>query len=157
MDPIQRPFAHPPLEPAPAGGRGVVPYDVDADERAAAGARRRYQAGPMAALGADATIAPHLALGEDVVAVRGRVGFEQRPGGAAEPVSGRAVLYVTTGRIILCAEPMIEMGLEEVEEVHLAAGRLLLVLRDGAGVALETELPRLLRVEIAAARAAARM
>jgi hypothetical protein len=48
------------------------------------------------------------------------------------------------------------IALEEIEEVGLSGERLLLVLRDGKGVWLEAPQPRLLRVEIAAARAAAR-
>jgi hypothetical protein len=152
----QRPFAQPSLGPDPAGGRGVVPYDVDADERAATDARRRYQSGPMASLAPDAVIAEHLAPGEQVLAVRPCVGFEQRPGSAAGTIGGRAVLYLTNRRIILYSAPLIEIDLDDIQEVLVASGRLLLVLGDGAGVVIETELPRLLRVEIAAARSAAR-
>jgi hypothetical protein len=156
MDGSRRPFAPPSFGPDPAGRRGALPYDVDADERAASEARRRCQSGPMASLAPDAVIAEHLLPGEQVLAVRPCVGFEQRPASVTGTVRARAVLYLTNGRVILYSEPMVEIDLEEILEVLTGPGRLLLVLRGGAGVVIETELPRLLRVEIAAARAAAR-
>jgi hypothetical protein len=156
MEGIHGPSARPPVGPDATDGRGAAPYDVDADEKAATDARRRYLSEPMASLAPDAVIAKHLAPGEEVLAVRPCVAFEQRSGSASGMVGGRAVLSLTTRRIILYTEPMVEIDLDDIQEVLVASGRLLLVLRDGAGVVLETELPRLLRVEIATARAAAR-
>lgn len=156
MDGISQADAHSPVGSDPAGAPGDVRGDVNADENAAADARRRYQSEPMPSLGPDAVIAPHLAPDERVLAVRGGVGFERGSDGGAEATRGRAVLYLTSARLIVFSEPMISIDLEDVLEVLLAPGRLLLVLRGGAGVALETEQPQLLRVEIAAARAVAR-
>ena len=47
------------------------------------------------------------------------------------------------------------MDLSEIDDVVLSGERLLLVLRGGQGVSIDAPQPRLLRVEIAAARAAA--
>ncbi len=132
------------------------PGDGDADETAADEARRRYQSELMTTLGPDAQIAPLLAPAEKVLAVRRCAGFEQRPACDAAAVHGRGDLYLTSARLVLVAQPMIEIGLEQIDEAMLCSARLLLVLHDGAGIALEVEGPHLLRVEIAAARAAAR-
>jgi hypothetical protein len=46
----------------------------------------------------------------------------------------------------------VELPLDDIEEMAVAVGRLLLVrLRDGSGFAIETDQPRLLRVVLAAA------
>ena len=63
---------------------------------------------------------------------------------------------MTSRRLILLGRMPLVIAYEEIKEVGLAGERLLFVLRDGKGVWLEAPQPRLLRVEIAAARAAAR-
>lgn len=130
--------------------------DAGADEAAAADARRRYQSERMASLGPDPAIAPLLPPGEDVLAVRQCVGFERRPASHGRACAGRGDLYLTSARLVLLGQPAVAIGLEEIEEAMLSGGRLLLVLHDGAGMALEVDRPLLLRVEIATARAAAR-
>lgn len=130
--------------------------DADADEAAAAEARRRYQSERMASLGPDRAIAPLLVPGEDVLAVRRCVGFERLPASRGRGCAGRGDLYLTSARLVLVGQPAIAIGLDEIEEAMLSGSRLLLVLHDGAGMSLEVERPLLLRVEIAMARAAAR-
>ena len=66
------------------------------------------------------------------------------------------MLSVTSRRLLLTGRVRLSIGLDEIGEILMAGGRLLLVLRGGQGVALEVAYPRLLRVEIAAARVAAR-
>ena len=79
----------------------------------------------------------------------------QRPGEPArEGLGGQ--LAVTSRRLIWAGRQVLTFELAEVEEIVLSGDRLLVVMRDGVGVALDVDQPRLLRVEISAARAAAR-
>jgi hypothetical protein len=59
-------------------------------------------------------------------------------------------------RLIFVGGVVVAFSLIDVEEADLAAEHLLLVLRDGVGLLLAVDRPRLVRVQIAAARAAAR-
>jgi hypothetical protein len=71
------------------------------------------------------------------------------------PVGG--TLYLTSRRLIHAGEQVSEVPLATIEEMALALERLLLIrLNDGLDLALEVAHPRLLRVQIAAAKAAAR-
>ena len=65
-------------------------------------------------------------------------------------------LYVTTRRLVHLGRSTVAYSLDEIREADVAAGQLLLVVGDNRGVAIDVGDPRLLRVEIAAARAAAR-
>ena len=129
-----------------------------ADEAAAGEARERYRDRTMPRLEADARIAPLLAQDELVVAVRRRVVFDRRrPESRTVAPRGLAGdLYLTSRRLVLVGRLMLSFGLGDIEQVVLSGERLLLVIRDGTGVALGVAQPRLLRVEIAAARAYAR-
>lgn len=128
-----------------------------ADESAADVARERYRRRPMAALDPDERIGPLLLAGECVVAVRRSALLERRqpePGSrAATGLTG--ALYVTSQRLVLVGRSPLSFGLGSIQEVLLSGDRLLLVLRDGQGLSLKVQQPRLLRVELAAARAAA--
>jgi hypothetical protein len=53
---------------------------------------------------------------------------------------------VHTGRVL------VSIGLDQLREMSLAGERLLLTLDGGEGMSLETDRPRLLRVEISAAQ-----
>ena len=68
----------------------------------------------------------------------------------------RGDLYLTSVRLMLLGRHEVGFDLDGIDEVMVCGEQLLLVMRDGTGIALDVELPRLLRVEIAAARAAAR-
>ncbi len=129
-----------------------------ADEAAATEARDRYRTGPMATLEADGRIAPLLATSERVLAQRRGVVFDRRQtrSGPDVPVGLVGDLYLTSRRLVLIGRLTLSFDLDEIDQAMLAGERLLLVMRGGLGVSLDVGQPRLLRVEIGAARAAAR-
>lgn len=127
-----------------------------ADEAAASEARRRYRRERMIPIGPDPTIAPFLNVGEVVLAVRRSVGLERRTAAMASGPGASGDLYLTSARLVLLGRAYTEICLNEIQEVLLSGGRLLLVLRDGTGISLAVDRPQLLRVEIAAVRAAER-
>jgi hypothetical protein len=129
-----------------------------ADEAAADRARERYRTSPMVPITPDARIAAALGPGELVVAVRPSAVLERREPqpDEARPRGLAGALYVTSRRLILLGRVSLAIAFEEIEEVGLSGERLLLVLCDRKGVWLEAPQPRLLRVEIAWARAAVR-
>jgi hypothetical protein len=126
------------------------------DEQAASAARARYRTQPMPALEPDRAIGRHLEPGERLLAVRRRAILERRQ--RHEPAAQGLVgdLYLTSARLVHLGRFSLTFRLDEIEQVVLSGSRLLLVMREGAGVSLEVDDPRLLRVEIATARAAAR-
>ena len=131
---------------------------AQADEAAADQARETYRTQPLPALEPDAAIAPVLGLDERVVAVRRSVQLDRRqpiPGSDA-PLGLAGDLYLTSRRLALVGRVMVSLDLADIEEVGLSGERLLLALRDGQGISLVVEQPRLLRVEVATARARAR-
>ena len=84
-----------------------------------------------------------------------------------DSLSGR--LYLTTERLVLLVRPTadgptadrptdgeLSVGLADIEELACVGERLLVSLADGTGLTIDAGRPRLLRVQIAAARAAAR-
>jgi len=139
-----------------------VPADESAfpmaepDDVAASEARVRYRTCGVEPVEADEGIRGLLVSGEDVVAVRRNVALDRRLASAREPVvdSIRGDLYVTTKRLVHVGDCVLTFDLEEIEDSALAGDTVLLLLGDGVGVALRTDRPRLLRVQIAAARAA---
>ena len=140
-----------------ANGSGT-PARVAADEAAASAARDRYRLEPMAPIPPDPWVAAMLASGEVVVATRASAVIERRdPRPAAEASAGIAgALYLTSRRLLVGGRVGLSLDLDEIQEAGLAGERLLLLLRDGLGLTVEAALPRLLRVEIATARAALR-
>jgi hypothetical protein len=131
---------------------------VAADEAATALARDRYRTEPMQALEPDARIAPLLAPDERLLAVRRSVVLDRRQSTthADFAIGVAGSLYMTARRLILVGRLTLAFNLEDIDEAVLSGERLLLVLRDGNGVSLDVAQPRLLRVEIATARASAR-
>lgn len=127
---------------------------AQADETAADVARERYRTQPMAALDPDARIGPLLAPGECVLAVRRSAMVDRREPvlGSDEPSGLAGDLYLTSQRLVLVGRHTLAFDLDEIEEAMLSGDQLLLVLRGGQGAALGVAQPRLLRVEIAAAR-----
>jgi hypothetical protein len=66
-------------------------------------------------------------------------------------------LYLTSRRLVHAGLELREINLVDITETAVALERLLLVdLADGSDLAIEVDQPRLLRVQLAAARAAAR-
>ena len=127
------------------------------DEAQADEARERYQAEGLPTIEADDRVTPLLELGEIPHGFHGNAMLEMGTTGVSgrRPVGGS--LYLTSHRLIHLGEQQTDVQLTTIEEMALALERLLLVrLNDGLDLALEVSHPRLLRVQIAAAKAAAR-
>lgn len=126
----------------------------ESDEEAASRARARYRSEPMTPLDPAPDVARFLEPGERVLALRRGVRCERRQreqrADAANGLTGD--LFVTSRRLVFLGSLAVSVDLGEIADAVLAGERLLLVMRDGRGVAFDVERPRLLRVEIAAAR-----
>ena len=150
-----------------------------ADEADAIEARERYRIEGLEAIEPDPEIRARLGPNEELVEMRpgamvGRallagVGGAAGEGGAGtapstaqdvvESLSGR--LYLTTARLVLLVRPTadgpadaeLSVGLADIEELACVGERLLVTLADGTGLTVDAGRPRLLRVQIAAARA----
>jgi hypothetical protein len=131
--------------------------EAASDQAAADEARVRYRRRGVESLDPDERIGPILDPGEQLVAVRrSAVAYRaETPGSVATPPIV-VDLYVTSRRLVLAGPDMIFFDLAALDEAVVSHERLLIVLRDGVGLVLEVEQPRLLRVEIATARAAQR-
>ena len=131
---------------------------VIADEIAADQARAGYRTQAMPALEPDDRIAPLLGPDEHVLAVRRSATLDRHipsPGpNAHAELTGD--LYVTSRRLVLVGRLTQAIALREIEDAVLCGERILLVMVDGSGASLDVSRPRLLRVEIATARAFAR-
>lgn len=130
----------------------IAEDEVQADE-----ARERYQADGLPIMEADDRLTPLLQPDEIPHAMHASAMLEMGTtgGNGRHPVGG--TLYLTSRRLIHLGEQVAEVPLASIEEMAVALGRLLLIrLQDGLDLALEVAHPRLLRVQIAAAKAAAR-
>ena len=148
--------AHQAATEATVAGGGAAELSA-ADEALADVARVRFRKQGMARLEPDERIGSLLAQGEQLVALR-RAAVRHRPetpdSAAADPVT--VDVYVTSRRLVLAGPEIDDFDLADLDEASVSNERLLLVLCDGRGLDLEVDRPRLLRVEIAAARAAQR-
>ena len=144
-------------QPRPDVASFAGPVDLNLlDEREAEEARERYRVEGLPPLPADDAVAAHLVPGEAVVARRGSAELSPAPLAQGRPeVAGP--LYLTTRRLLVLAGVPLAIDLARIDEVALAGDRLLVSLRDGTGLALATQRPRLLRVQIAAALIGARL
>jgi hypothetical protein len=129
-----------------------------ADETAALEARSRYRDRVMEPIEPDAPIAELLGPGEEVLAVRRSALLERRqppPGTALWPAFAGlgGDMYVTSGRLALVGRTVVAYDLDAIREAVVSGERLLVTLRDGTGVIIQVDRPRLFRVEIGAARA----
>ena len=122
------------------------------DAAAATVARARFRADGPDALPADPWIARLMVEGELLVAKRAEVAFDRRQSSVRDRPVGD--LYVTSERLILLGSSAITIALEDIEDAALIGDCVLLMLSGGAAIAMEADRPRLLRVQIAAARAA---
>jgi hypothetical protein len=117
------------------------------DEADANEARARFRIGPIPAIEADEVVRPHLAEGELVHALRIRA-ILRAPGGDAALGYG-GTLYLTSRRLIHLGQVVMSVQLTDIVETSLAGERLLLTLRDGEGLSLDVDRPRLLRAVMA--------
>ena len=124
---------------------------IGADEAAADAERARLTEGELPNLDEEIE---DVALGADEIvhAIRPVAMLEN---GSGVPFGG--TLYLTSNRIIHLGQERHELPLERIAESAVSLERLLLLdLTDGSDLAIEVDQPRLLRVQLAAARANAR-
>ncbi|MDQ3881002.1 MAG: hypothetical protein M3295_08015 [Chloroflexota bacterium] len=134
----------------------AVANAIALDETEAARARERFLSDPIRPLEPDATIRPLLdPRGENVFSIRRGAIINPPLGGGHELPGYAGTLYVTSHRLIHVGQVTMTIQLSNVDDISLAGEQLLLALRMGEGVSLRVDRPRLLRVEIAAARRAA--
>jgi hypothetical protein len=141
-------------EPASLRDAEVIAARVAADEMAADAERDRLTREPLPVLKASPRIGFQLAAGERLHAERHAALLER--GKAGHPSGG--TLYVTSQRLVhVGGEAVEEFALDAITEMAVALERLLLIeLADGSDLAIEVDRPRLLRVQVSAARAALR-
>jgi hypothetical protein len=130
-----------------------VAVRIGADEAAADEERSRLASEPLPNL-ADG-IEPSVRLRPDEVVHAIRQAAMLEDGHSPVPVGG--TLYVTSRRLVHLGAEVRQVDLGAITEIAISLERLLLVdLADGTDLAIEVDQPRLLRVQLAAARAAAR-
>jgi hypothetical protein len=127
---------------------------VAEDEEAADAERSRLLREPLPQLELPPDPSLQLAPGERLHAVRRAALLEH--GRSELPVGG--TLYLTSARMLhIGAGGIVDAPLSSMTDIAVALERILLVgLADGSGLAIEVDQPRLLRVQVAAARAIAR-
>jgi hypothetical protein len=131
----------------------AIAQRVSDDELAADAERARLVDGELPDLRSQVDGAVQLAGGELVHAIRRGALLDE--GEAARPTGGS--LYLTSDRLVHVGESSREIRLDAIQESAVALERLLLLdLTDGSDLAIEIDQPRLLRVQLAAARANAR-
>ena len=125
---------------------------IGADEAAADAERVRLATGELPNLSSELGTAVTLRPQETAHAIRHVSMLEN---GSTTLLGG--TLYLTSQRLIHLGAERHEVELESIAESAVALERLLLLdLIDGSDLAIEVDQPRLLRVQLAAARAAAR-
>jgi hypothetical protein len=130
---------------------------ADADEALAAEARQRYRTDGIPSLAPDPAIRQLLDEHEQALAVRRSAALDRRePPISSHPAGVAGDLYVTSRRLVLVGRHTLTFDLADIADAVVSGERLLLVMRDGSGMTLDVDQPRLLRVQISAARAAAR-
>ena len=119
-----------------------------ADEALASAARDMFLVSPVPVMEADELVLPHLLPGENVHGLR-RHAILRAPGDDRALGYGGS-LYLTSRRLIHLGQVIVTVQLTDIVEASLAGERLLLTLRDGEGLTLDLDRPRLLRAEMAA-------
>jgi hypothetical protein len=118
------------------------------DEGAAAAARDRFRSTPIPPIDVDDVVRPHLDRDERVHSLRRRAILSGPGGDGALGYGG--TLYLTSRRLVHLGQVVVSVSLTDVQESSLAGERLLLTLRNGEGLTLDVDQPRLLRAEMAA-------
>ena len=130
---------------------------ASADEASADAARRRLREHGIVALEPDDRIRVILAPGELVAAIRRCVSLERRKERTGTGSRMVGDLYITTRRLVYLARERVEYPLAEIQDAIEAEGKLRLIVGKRRGIEIEVPDPRMLRVEIAAVREAARV
>jgi hypothetical protein len=134
----------------------LVAARVSADEAAAAAERARLSSEPLPNLADGVEPSVQLWADEVVHAIRQAAMLEESGRGQPGGQFG-GTLYLTSRRLVHIGAQTREVDLGAIAEIAVSLERLLLVdLADGSDLAIEVDQPRLLRVQLAAARAAAR-
>lgn len=135
----------------------MIAARIAADEEAADAVRDQYAADGVPAIAPDAGYAGVARSGESLHAVRGNAILEPGRTEDSEPMLRGGTLYLTSSRLLHVGVETTDIPLWEIDEMVVALERLVLIrLQDGSHIAVEVDQPRLLRVQIAAAIAAAR-
>jgi hypothetical protein len=139
--------------PAALRDAGDVSARVSADEAAADAERARLASQPLPSLGDGIEPSMRLHPKELLHAIRPAAMLDD--GHTKTPAGG--TLYLTSRRLVHTGSSVREVDLADIADAGVALERLLLLdLADGSDLAIEVDQPRLLRVQLAAARAAAR-
>jgi hypothetical protein len=112
----------------------------------------RFRTDGMATIEPDHQMRSALRPDEQLLAVRQAAGVERLVDGVRSMLSGP--LAITNNRLLLVdGQPVTLASFDELDDVTLVTDRLLVMLTSGVGFTIDAVNPRLLRVELAAARA----
>jgi len=144
--------------PRPGGRVSAGRRDAESDEVDATAARARYREEGINPVMPDSRIEHLLAPGESLLAVHPATVADSRASadGSADGTGASGDLYVTSARLVFAGGVLVAYALGDIEQAVIAGEDVLLVMRDGVGLRVAVAEPRLLRVQIAAARAARR-
>jgi hypothetical protein len=126
--------------------------DADNDAVAATVARARYRTAGPVTIPPDPAVRDALAPGERLVARRCNALVDRRHDGASMRPAGD--LYVTSRRLLLVGPTSFSIELDRIRDAAVIGEQVVLILTGGVALSIETDQPRLLRVQIAAARRA---
>lgn len=130
-----------------------VALRISTDEAAADAERARLSREPLPQLADGIEPGVRLRRDEVVHAIRSAAVLED----SRAPLTAGGTLYLTSRRLVHLGTELREVDLAAIAEIAVSLERLLLVdLTDGSDLAIEVDQPRLLRVQLAAARATAR-
>jgi hypothetical protein len=127
-------------------------FDADQDAVAATVARARYRIAGPETIPPDPVVREALAPGERLVARRCNTFVDRRQDGASIRPAGD--LYVTSRRLLLVGPTSFSIGLDRIRDAAVIGEQVVLMLTGGVALSIEADRPRLLRVQIAAARRA---
>jgi hypothetical protein len=125
------------------------------DEAAADVARDALRSAGAIPIEPDPPVAVLLGPGERVLAVRHARGVALLARAGSDVASQACELYLTNRRLVVESPPF-EVLLDDIREVGVLDDEVLLLVDRAGGVRIRTDNPRVLRVEIAAARSARR-
>lgn len=147
-------LTHPAHPDAALRDAAAIAARVAADEAAADAERTRLRSESLPVLEIVDHRRPPLEQNEVLHAIRATALLERAPA----PLPRGGTLYLTSHRLLhVGTEEMAAIPLVAIVDIAVALERLLLIgLADGSDLAIEVDQPRLLRVQLAAARAAAR-
>jgi hypothetical protein len=130
-----------------------LPVDSEVeDESLAATARARFRKDGMVGIEPDHQMRSALRPDEQLLAVRQAAGVELLIDGVRSMLSGP--LAITNDRLLVIDGQAVTLAsFDELDDVTLVTDRLLVMLTTGVGLTIDAVNPRLLRVELAAARA----